>query len=218
MNRIPLCLLLASLAYPASGQSPIFFRGSAPQYDMEKHPPTGEKLVPFSTADAAANTANWNAINDKIHMATGGIREDVTLPAGRWYHNGTLRIGINAAETQVRAGGCITVQGAGEVNSIRTPPASISAQRHGSSIHHPFPAVTATPTAQACSMVAPDGLSAIARSMALTCRTMMRGSPAILRRSKKLACDFKRAQSPASRTPAIYGARRLHLWASATRS
>lgn len=111
---------------PAAAQAPQFaFAPPGPVFDLERSPRAGERLVPDSTAAAAKNTANWNAIVDRVHMSTGGIRDDLYLPAGRWYHDGTLRIGINASESQIRAGG--SIHGAGGFgNQLNSNALSIS--------------------------------------------------------------------------------------------
>lgn len=112
-----LILMLASCCpvvrpTPAVAQTPQFtLAPTGSVFDLERTPRAGERMVQGSAAAAAANTANWNAIVDRVQMSTDGIRDDLYLPAGRWYHNGTLRIGINATQTQTRSGG--SIHGAG---------------------------------------------------------------------------------------------------------
>lgn len=102
----------AAAAAPAAAEAPQFAVAPAgPIFDLQRSPRQNERLVPDSPNAAAANTANWNSLVDRVHMTAGGIRDDLYLPAGRWYHDGTLRIGINASETQIRVGG--SIHGAG---------------------------------------------------------------------------------------------------------
>lgn len=102
-------LLLAGVLV---AQTPQFAAGpQASIFDLARTPPPNSRLVPDSPAAAARNTANWNTIIDQVHMSLGGIRDDLYLPAGRWYHSGTLRIGINAEENNIRAGGYISGAG-----------------------------------------------------------------------------------------------------------
>ncbi|MGE3641060.1 MAG: hypothetical protein AB7G28_21070, partial [Pirellulales bacterium] len=116
MKYLARVLLILVAATPAAGQSPQFVVAPpASTFDMQRHPADSERLIPDSPAAAAKNTLNWNAINDRIHMGAGGIRDDVYLPAGLWYHDGALRIGINAESTRIRAGG--SIHGAGGFGS-----------------------------------------------------------------------------------------------------
>ena len=112
MKYVASLLLLLTLAGTAVAQTaPLILGPQSSTFDMQRMPRPGSRLVPDSPAAAAKNTLNWNAVSDSIHMAAGGIRDDVYLPAGRWYHSGPLRLGINAEGTKIRAGG--RIQGAG---------------------------------------------------------------------------------------------------------
>lgn len=111
MKHFPRALLSLFVAIPVFAQAPQFAASSEYTFNMQRSPRAGARLVPDSKDAATKNTQNWNTIVDNVHLGVGGIRDDLYLPAGRWYHDGTLRIGINAAQTQIRAGG--SIRGAG---------------------------------------------------------------------------------------------------------
>lgn len=108
MIRYLSILLLLVLSAPVYAQPFLFVKTPRLSYDCETDPNSGARLVRSSSAAASANTTNWNALNDAAHMTSGGVARDLALRPGRFFHDGTLRIGINSAQTQVRAGGSFT--------------------------------------------------------------------------------------------------------------